>query len=75
MKSTFMNIHIASYKYVNCLFVVARHPGGHERGVPEVRLSGFSAHPQGEPRERTGESNLSAGMFNSTQNEAVTENP
>ena len=33
----------------------ARHTGGHEGRVPEVRLSGFSAHSKGEPRERTGE--------------------
>lgn len=37
-----------------CVVACPRHPGGHERGVPEVWLCGFSAHPQGEPRKRTG---------------------
>lgn len=37
------------------LVFVLRHPRRYERGMPEVWLSGFSAYPQGEPRERTGE--------------------
>lgn len=37
-----------------CVFTSVRHPGGHERGVPEVRLRRFSAHPSRESRKRTG---------------------
>ena len=47
-------IHSFIHKY-KTVIVSPRHPGGHERRVPEVWICGFLAHPQGEPRQRTGQ--------------------
>lgn len=46
-----------------CVFTSVRHPGGHERGVSEVRLRRFSAHPSRESRKRTGK-RVRPGIFN-----------
>lgn len=49
-----VKVYIYIYKY-KTVIVSSRHPGGHERRVPEVWICGFLAHPQGEPRQRTGQ--------------------